>query len=267
MWFQRGIVGLIVFLPSLVLSLWLFLKFASFLRPDTNLTGASATQPDLGILYINRDSRSDRRRIIEAELTRASLVGRRVQAVEVFENKSMLSKCWDGGSKKCAGQLGCQLSHIQAIRFAIREGWSRLVVFEDDFRWLNHTDPSIFSSLVSWLDEAAPDWDVFAVSLNVIEEEVVSPQKRVNVGQTWSQLTRISKALATHGYMLKSNMFDRVLFAFENCDIRGDLWTAIDTCWQPLQLSHKWYGLQPQLGTQAPGFSDIENQPVSYGID
>lgn len=257
---------MLVCLPSTILGLRILLKVASVSPQVTNLTEARAAPLDLGVLYINREARSDRRRAIEAELVRALLVGRRVRAIEVFKDTNMLSKCWDGGSRKCAGQLGCQLSHIEAIKSAMRMGWSRLAVFEDDFRWLNHTSPRIFPSLVSWLDETTPDWDVFAVSLNVIEQEVVWPQRRVNVGQTWSQLTRITKALATHGYVLKSHMFEHVLFAFENCDIRGDLWTAIDTCWQPLQVSYKWYGLQPQLGTQASDFSDIESQSVSYGI-
>lgn len=226
-----------------------------------------STTNTLNAVYINRDSRVDRRLGLEEELAKAGLTAVRLPAVEVFNDTGRLSSCWDGGSRKCAGQIGCQLSHIEAIKLAMRSKWPRVAIFEDDFRWLNHTDPLLFLPVIQYLDKNFPHWDVFAISLNIIDQRSVWPPKSVQIGQVKSKFTQIKKALTTHGYILQANMYALVLEAFETCDIRADLWTAIDTCWQHLQRSHKWYALAPQLGTQASDFSDIENHVVSYGIN
>jgi GR25 family glycosyltransferase involved in LPS biosynthesis len=218
-------------------------------------------------VYINRDSRSDRRSSIERQLQAAGINALRVSAVEVYGDSELLRRCWDGGSKKCAGQLGCQRSHVKAISLAIEQKWSHVAVFEDDFVWQNHTDATQVHRIILEVDEIVPHWDVIVLSLNVKKARVLK-NKYVNIGYgNFAEVVKVEKALATHGFIARSSIFMDLLHAFERCKVQSNLKTAIDTCWQTLQKRYNWYGLQPQLATQGVSFSDIEGRLVSYAIE
>ena len=216
-------------------------------------------------LYINRDSRTDRRRNIERELTKVNVFPTRVSAVEVYDDKELLRQCWDRGSTKCAGQIGCQRSHVKALSMAIKKNWSHVAIFEDDFEWFQHTDD--VQSVFMRIEEAVPNWDVIGISMNVKSyARLRSPKIQIGTA-TFSELIRVKRALATHGYVVRRTMFQELLYVFESCDVKLDLYTAIDTCWQKLQIKYNWYGLHPQLGRQATSFSDIESRVVSYTME
>ena len=216
-------------------------------------------------LYINRDSRTDRRRSIEWQLSQVNVFPTRVPAVEVYDDKELLSQCWDRGSKKCAGQIGCQRSHVKALSMAINKNWSHVAIFEDDFEWFNHTDD--VHSVFMRIEEAVPNWDVIGISMNVKRSVRLSLPKIQTGTASFSELIRIKRALATHGYIVRRTMFQELLDVFESCDVKLELYTAIDTCWEKLQSKYNWYGLHPQLGRQAVSFSDIESRVVSYSME
>lgn len=215
-------------------------------------------------LFVNRDSRADRRVHIESILSLANIHSVRVPAVEVFDDKAVLALCWDGGSRKCAGQVGCQRSHVKALNHAILHRWEHVAIFEDDFEWREYTDVDRVQRAVSQVMAQMPDWDVIAISLNVQNSTVVA-RDAVRIGpDTISSIVKIHEALATHGYLVHMRVYEKLREAFFKCNVTGDLFTAIDTCWQPLQRDLNWYGLQPQLGTQGRSYSDIESRVVSY---
>ena len=76
----------------------------------------------------------------------------------------------------------------------------------------------------------------------------------------------IRDAQTTHGYAVRASFLPVLLEAFRGCDVKKGLHIAIDQCWKPLQAQGGWYGFFPQLGTQRPGHSDIENMNVTYDI-
>tara|TARA_B110000003_G_scaffold274940_1_gene316179 strand:- start:406 stop:1209 length:804 start_codon:yes stop_codon:yes gene_type:complete len=215
-------------------------------------------------LYVNRDERADRRRHIVSQLERARIRTKRIPAVEVFHDNEVLETCWDGGSRKCAGQVGCQRSHLKALEFAKRKGWEHVAIFEDDFQWQEYVDVLGVQCAIAKLKALVKDWDVIAISLNIQDSSPVE-EHRVRVGpSTVSRVVKIHSAMATHGYLVRATMLDEIYTAFKLCNVTSDLFIAIDTCWNSLQLKYNWYGLLPQLGTQGDSFSDIESRQVSY---
>ena len=248
--------------PLTVASVFLWLEL-----PRGRHTTSHSTATCAGVkhaVFINRDARTDRRAQIESTLERARIRATRIDAVEVFTDESVLSSCWDGGSYKCAGQVGCQRSHLKALTYAMLNQWEHVAVFEDDFEWQKHTDVGKVQCVLSQLMTAVPDWDFIAVSLNIQNSTVVMKDP-VQIGRsTVSSIVKINQALATHGYLIRARAYERLYEVLENCNITGDLFTAIDTCWQRLQLELNWYGLRPQLGTQGESYSGIENRIVSY---
>ena len=228
----------------------------------------------LHVLYINRKKRGDRNRAVFAELTKANFTHiTRIEAEEVFTDAHILESCWDPAmQRKCAGQIGCQRSHLKAIRHAVSRGWSFVAIFEDDFRWLPHVDPVQFAFIIEHVRVSLTEWDVIGVSHNIIEHENVYIGPRDSIfsiplsSSTRIDVIRVTRALGTHAYIVRARAYAALIRVFEACDTRRDLETAIDTCWHPLQRKLNWYGFAPQLGTQADGFSDIEQRHVSYGI-
>ena len=223
------------------------------------------------VLYINMAHRTDRRVSIEQQFKRARIVGTRIEASDFRKNKGILNHCFDRNSStqtlKCAGQLGCQYSHIRALEHVLSLNWKQAIIFEDDFVWGSHTEPVLFTKVLSTIIREYPAWDVIAVSLNVLNSEPAEGNLTIRIGRKQeAQLMRIRRAQTTHGYMVRSGYIPKLLEVFRNCDVQHSYKVAIDTCWKNLQKADNWYALTPQMGTQARGFSDIEQREVNYRI-
>lgn len=228
-------------------------------RPEHNAIGVDGAG-----VYINLLERTDRKSRIEAALEAATLDYRRIDGARVRADPTERA-CW--GNKYCASQVGCQLSHMRALRYAMEEGLSSVMVFEDDFEWLPHVDVGNIKEVFRNVQKEFKDWDVIALSLNVLKSTPTKPALKVHVGNGHtSNVVRIQEAQATHGYIVRGRYIAVIYDAFRSCDVLSAPLTAIDTCWKPLQKKGKWFALSPQVAKQARGFSDIEGVNVSYNI-
>ena len=108
------------------------------------------TMLDLPMLYINLDRSKDRREHVEKTFQECGVpTPIRISAVDgnafvsghevdwlTPELASMLRASMSAPSDLLetvtAGEIGCTLSHIKALRFAYDQGWSEFVIFEDD---------------------------------------------------------------------------------------------------------------------------------------
>ena len=193
-----------------------------------------------------------------------SCCSERIEATKPFPN--MTQSCWDQSpSGVCAGQIGCQLSHVHALDLAMQRGYPHVTILEDDFALHSHSDPSYVESAVQSLQAMKPDWDVIGLSLSIIEKQLLPETVKISSMQSL-QLVKITKAKTTGGYIVRDRAMPQIrdIISPEKCHVKRDYNTAIDTCWHPLQLSLNWYGFSPQIGTQAASFSDIELRHVDY---
>ena len=218
-------------------------------------------------VYINLDRRRDRRARIEKELARASLDCTRISAVEVGAGDvDALQGCWDGGKRQCSGKLGCQQSHVAALSFALHNGWDHVAVFEDDFEWFSAVQPSRLGQIIHDVRSQHIDWNVILLTGNVISHAILDPVETVVTKlhpKKVSNITRINDAQTTTAYMVRGEYIGVLLEVFKSCDVKVDSVAAIDSCWKKLQ-DKTWYGFTPNLGTQSPGYSDIEREVVNY---
>ena len=233
-------------------------------HPEVIAGGRNTDRSQIHYLYINLDRRVDRKAQVLGQLRAAKLRAERVSAVEPNRTSHVNKTCWDGGGSTCRGQLGCQYSHLKALGRARLEGWGAVAVLEDDFQWAKYVDPLYMSSLIQTVIVAKPDWDIIALSLNIIHQSVL-PSLKLSVSPTMQvSVVRIHEAQTTHGYIVRGSYIDKVISAFKKCDIARNYLIAIDTCWKFLQKTDHWYGFYPQIAIQAPGFSDIESREVNY---
>lgn len=143
------------------------------------------------ILYINLDRRPERRRNIEGELKRLGLKGTRISAVDGQsftpdeqdywmdrKNFNSLSR----NPQKVFGRVGCYLSHLKLMKYALDNRIEPLLVLEDDCRFLTDRndieirmpkDADIFylGGLYWWKDETGESQDVLDATFDNIREK------------------------------------------------------------------------------------------------
>lgn len=194
-------------------------------------------------IYINLDSRTDRRNQTEEELRRIGINPMRFSAIK---------------NKK--GAIGCTMSHIKCLEIAIAYNWDYVFICEDDIHFL---DPNLFYKQLSKLVEDIYDWDVILVAGNN-----KGSYEKVN-----DYCIKVSNCLTTTGYIvckkyyniLLNNFRDGLNYFQQNPSQKDDF--AIDTYWKNLQIMDNWFLITPLSVIQREGYSDIEKKDVNYKKD
>jgi glycosyl transferase family 25 len=189
-------------------------------------------------LYINLDSRTDRREQFEDECRRLNLGVERFPAV-----------------RRNPGALGCAYSHYNVIKLAKERGYPYVVVFEDDFQFLVSREE--FDSVLSSLPA---DFDVVMLSYDLQKHEAYN-----------ERFGRVLEVQSASGYVVSSKFYDSLLTTWKcsleeyekqpNCH-----WMFInDQAWKPLQPISRWYYSLVRIGKQRPSWSDLSNRFADYG--
>ena len=210
-------------------------------------------------LYINLEHRTDRRRQIENQLMLSQIHFSRVNA----SGGSLEGRKCPYSTKKCLGIVGCQLSHVRALELALAHDWPYVAIFEDDFRWSDNIDPKLIPGAIHSLMRSFQNWDVIALSLNILDKTELQPHVEFDLGNFSVRVVNIHDAKATHAYVVNRRYLPTIRDVFLSCDTPN---RSIDNCWRELQKKGLWLGFSPQLGSQRSGFSDIENKQTSYNI-
>lgn len=197
-------------------------------------------------LYINLDSRKDRREHVEAQLGEIksgmpNLVAERFKAI-----------------KHAEGAIGCSMSHMRCIQIAKERGWDHVLVCEDDILF---TNVPMFLTQLSKFMTTVPDWDVVLLAGNNIP-----PFEVVN-----DACIQISNCQTTTGYIVRSHYYDTLIANYRagiNELMRNPTQKinyAIDRHWFELQRQHLWYLITPLSVVQREDYSDIEQRVTNYG--
>ena len=181
------------------------------------------------VLYINLDSRPDRREHMESM---TSIFGEKVSRFPAI--------------KETIGHIGCTKSHIGAIQHAISKGWKNVLILEDDAQW-NRFD----EGRAKLQSLASTQYDVIMLGATFMEHD--------------STTNRLYKGVSSVGYLVNGHYFQTLL---ENLttglgNLQQNSWNkgefALDTWWNQLQRRDQWYIVSPCLVYQIPSYSDIEN--------
>ena len=131
------------------------------------------------ILYINLDSREDRKRSILNEIETIGFPTSRIHRIPAVYDA-------------VCGHLGCGLSHVAALDLALQHGWKRILVLEDDFH---------FSATNSELDQFIQDADALQWDVLLLAKGHISIQeKRGN-------LHRVKGCSTTSGYIVQQHYY------------------------------------------------------------
>lgn len=191
------------------------------------------------IVYINLAKRVDRKKHIENELKRMGLVGERFPAV------------WAPH-----GALGCMKSHLGVLKKAKRNGWTSVLILEDDAQFLISKEElhKLFESLSSI------PFDVVMLGYNLRKSEPFS-----------DELVKVLDAQTASAYIVHKDFYDRLIDLYEKTIPTASLtldWDkyACDQIWKQLQPGSRWYATQVRVCRQIAGYSDNTRRFEDYGL-
>jgi GR25 family glycosyltransferase involved in LPS biosynthesis len=195
-------------------------------------------------LYINLESRADRRAHVEAQL--ASLM------------PQLVAERFNAIKHATSGAIGCSMSHLRCIQLAKARGWDHVLICEDDVLF---TDVPLFLTQLTTFMATVPRWDVVLLAGNNIP-----PYRVVN-----DACVQVGSCQTTTAYIVRAHYYDALIANYRagiNLLMRSPeqkFHYAIDRYWFELQRRDSWFLITPLSVVQREDYSDIEERVTNYG--
>lgn len=195
------------------------------------------------IMYINLDSRTDRREQIENELNRFGLLAERFSAIPTPGR----------------GIVGCSYSHLAVLKRARENKWRNVLILEDDFEFL--VSQKEFDESMDSFFKLNMDYDVLYISYNVIQSEEIPG---------CSLVRKTTESQTASGYIVHEKFYDKLIalyeWAFPLLDATDEHWNYCnDQVWKNLQPFHQFLYFSTRLGKQRESYSDNTCSFVDHG--
>lgn len=199
------------------------------------------------ILYINLDSRYDRKEHILNEINKICVDNTKIYRIQAI--------------KKEEGAMGCLLSHIKALEYILAHSeWNTILILEDDFTFKSSNSNEILHD-IEILTNNAPNFDMCLLSSNQrylkYEDTNNFRIKKVLFSQTSS-----SYIIKRHYIPILLNNFKEALHSMELIGVQHS--NCLDQYWASLQTKDNWYVIYPPIGYQYENYSDIEHRVTNY---
>jgi len=194
------------------------------------------------VIYINLEKRLDRRIEIENELKWANIPLDKIIRFNAIYNEK--------------GYIGCALSHIKCLEYAIENNLENILILEDDFTFKRNKD-YIESSLLKIKE--FKDWDIILLATNI---------RKINNFK--ENIFRLIEGKTTAAYLVNRRYFKILIENFQEAlkyliETDNSQLYSIDVFWNILQKRDNWFTFFPTLGYQRVSYSDIEKALVNYG--
>lgn len=192
------------------------------------------------IIYINLDHRQDRRDIMKIFFEKGGIPQNKIVRFPAI--------------KTTKGAIGCLKSHTYALQMAKNNGWTNVLILEDDLEWLNLEEEYPKLEELTKL----PRWDVI---------HLVGWYVKHDLPRTYYTLNAGAYLVNGHYYdTLLANRYESVrkITSIQSLYSPTNQYTA-DTYWNKLAEKDFWYGLHPCICHQVSTYSD--NNEKIYRAD
>ena len=208
------------------------------------------------VIFINLDQRADRRASITLQLTAVGWPFDRIHRLRATFNSTH-------------GMLGCNDSHLRAVRFAIASGWPSVLVVEDDVVFRNSSATRL--ALLEWLAWSRAARREFNVVLLSTIRRDLEPEPCLDTTASAalpiaSTMRIINNSQTTAAYLVSRRYMPvlEVNFAEATAVLtmhpeRHSSHSA-DQHWKLLQRADQWLRFDPLLADQGAGYSDITHE-------
>jgi hypothetical protein len=184
------------------------------------------------VLFINLDSRTDRRKQFESQFLEIGFHPQRFAAIQ-----------------NARGAIGCTMSHIACMEMAIQNKWDHVLVCEDDATIIN--PGQLVNQVNHFFQRFNDSWDVLLLAGNNYQ-----PFRQESPGAV-----RVANCQTTTAYLVRRPYFETLLANFKE-GLRK--LKAIDQHWKLLQRKNRWYLIVPISMIQRSDFSNVSNRHVDY---
>jgi hypothetical protein len=184
------------------------------------------------VLFINLDSRTDRRKHFESQFLEIGFHPQRFAAIQ-----------------NARGAIGCTMSHIACMEMAIQNKWDHVLVCEDDATIIN--PGQLVNQVNHFFQRFNDSWDVLLLAGNNYQ-----PFRQESPGAV-----RVANCQTTTAYLVRRPYFETLLANFKE-GLRK--LKAIDQHWKLLQRKNRWYLIVPISMIQRSDFSNVSNRHVDY---
>ena len=184
------------------------------------------------VLFINLDSRTDRRKHFESQFFEIGFHPQRFAAIQ-----------------NARGAIGCTMSHIACMEMAIQNNWDHVLVCEDDATIIN--PGQLVHQVNHFFQRFNDSWDVLLLAGNNYQP----------FRQESPEAVRVANCQTTTAYLVRRPYFETLLANFKE-GLRK--LKAIDQYWKLLQRRDRWYLIVPISMIQRSDFSDVSNRRVDY---
>lgn len=184
------------------------------------------------VLFINLDSRTDRRTHFELQFFKIGFNPQRFAAIQ-----------------NARGAIGCTMSHIACMETAIQNKWDHVLVCEDDATIINLDQ--LVHQVNHFFQRFNDSWDVLLLAGNNYQP----------FRQESPEAVRVANCQTTTAYLVRRPYFETLLANFKD-GLRK--LKAIDQYWKLLQRTDRWYLIVPISMIQRSDFSNVSNRHVDY---
>ena len=192
------------------------------------------------VFYINLESRPDRKRHVENELSKLGLKGNRFNAIKLKN-----------------GAIGCSMSHLKILENAQNADLDHVVIVEDDITFLQ---PDLFKRQLDCFLKNNKSFDVVLIAGNNLP-----PFKVIN-----NTCVKVSKCQTTTGYLVNKHYYNTLIQNIRDGiakllkEPEKHVLYAIDKYWFHLQERDNWFLITPLTVIQRADYSDIEKKSTNY---
>jgi len=208
------------------------------------------------IFYINLDSRTDRRELMEEQFKKFNVNAERFSAVNLTkeQNEDLVRRgCvfYDDSRPEYAPRIkSCTMSHLTVLLRGKMMDYQNILIFEDDAL----IDDNIIEDLNKCVEELRnKEWNMFYLGCNPLEYY----KETENLG-------RVVRTTTNHAYAINRNYYDKILTSsnfFKRYPCNDGQYGAYG-----MDQNNKIYMALKNLVTQRINFSDIEGGDVDYTL-
>lgn len=194
------------------------------------------------IIYINLDSRPDRRAEIEAEFARLQIPADKITRFSAITHANP--------------GVGCNLSHAAVLRQAHAMNHNNVLVLEDDFNFCE--DPRRVQEGLIHFFTTISDWNAVQLTAGVYDSE------------PYDDLLNVAKRTSNAaGYLVNAHLMLPLAETIENAteplEQTGAHWLYVnDVVWCKFMEDRRWFYFKERLGYQRPSFSNLSGRFVDY---
>lgn len=199
------------------------------------------------IYYINLDDRIMRKKHLLSQLNRLNIPNEKITRISATY-------------MPFNPQIGCALSHIEALTRAYQLEHETVLILEDDFEFTINI--ATFNQVIDDIYYIDPDWKI--LQLSAVHQNTSPIDNQCNKCNKFNKSTigfeRVIKADTTAGYLIKREVIPLLIPYFKQCIQLQNRNYPIDVLWNKLQPRLPWYITNPHIGKQCSVFpSDIDN--------